>query len=94
MRGLLEQGQSTLNGKLMETARAVLQRHHERIPDATTLSDTIEKMRKTFANASGKLSLGESNGRKAGGLALRSSAMAEADGSTAANAMPVEPTAA
>src|SRR5205085_5556309 len=37
VRGLLEAGRSTLNAKLIDNARSVLQRHRGRIADADTL---------------------------------------------------------
>jgi predicted Zn-dependent protease len=73
---LLECGRSTLNGKVIDTARAVLQRHHQRIADAESLAATAEDLRSRFAATPGKVPLGES-GRKPGSLALRVSANGE-----------------
>lgn len=85
VRGLLQQGRSTLNGKLVDTARAVLLRHHARIADAAALDDEIERLRREHAVVVGRMALGEAGGRKAGGLALRTSA-APADAAAAPDA--------
>jgi tetratricopeptide (TPR) repeat protein len=74
VRGLLEQGKATLNGKLIDTARLALQRHHDRIADAAALQASIDELRRRFANAPSKLALGDGHGRKAGGIALRAAA--------------------
>lgn len=86
VRGLLEHGRATLNGKLMENARSVLQRHHMKVSDAGLLIDEIEDLRRRFCSTAGRLSMGDGN-RKPGGIALRTgnlAAEAAADAATAA----------
>ncbi len=70
VQSLLEYGQATLNGKLIETAHLVLHRYAAKIPDAQQLSAVIQEMRVRFATNSNKPALGEQK-RQAGGLTLR-----------------------
>ncbi len=73
VRKLLEEGCSTLNGKLVDTARLVLQRHADRIADAPALHAQVDALRQRYAATAAKLTLGEAAGRKAGSLALTAS---------------------
>ena len=82
VRGLLHHGKATLNGKLIDTARLVLQRHAERIPDAAALGAEADDLRQRYAGAPSKLPLGDGPGRQAGGIALRTAAN-PAEGETA-----------
>ncbi|MBK1613981.1 response regulator [Rubrivivax gelatinosus] len=84
VRTLLENGRASLNAKLIDTARLVLQRHHDKIAGADDLKATIEDLRLRYLSVAGKLPIGDGPGRKAGGLALRSAV---------ANALGAEPEA-
>ena len=72
VRGLMEHGRVTLNGKLFDNARSVLQRHHAKIADAARLMDEVEMLRARHGGGAGKLPLGD-GGRKPGAIALRTS---------------------
>ncbi|WP_242478600.1 response regulator [Rubrivivax gelatinosus] len=71
VRTLLDNGRASLNSKLIDTARLVLQRHHDKIEGADDLKATIEDLRLRYFTQSGRLPIGDAPGRKAGGLALR-----------------------
>jgi tetratricopeptide (TPR) repeat protein len=71
VKALIAHGAETQNVKLIETARLTLQRHQARIADADQLATSIETMRQRLAPASVAPSLGQAQGRAAGGLALR-----------------------
>jgi hypothetical protein len=78
---LLEQGKATLNGKLLDTARAVLQRHHVRVTNAADVMQQIDELKQRYASGTGKMLVGDGNGRKEGGIALRTAAsQVNADG--------------
>lgn len=70
VRGLMEHGRATLNGKLLDNARLVLQRHHTKIPEAGQLIEAVDEMRHRYCSQTGRLSMGD-GGRKPGGIALR-----------------------
>ena len=70
VKSLLHYGQSTLNGKLIETAYLVLHRYPDKIADAQGLGATIQALRIRFATNSNRAVLGERK-RQAGGLTLR-----------------------
>lgn len=72
VKSLLHHGQSTLNGKLIETAYLVLHRYPDKIADAQGLGATIRALRIRFATNSNRAVLGERK-RQAGGLTLRTS---------------------
>jgi len=74
VRELLEHGKATLNSKLVDNARLVLQKHHGRIPDAAAQQAVADDLRQRFFSLPSKLPLGEGGGRKPGGLALRTAA--------------------
>jgi len=69
VRQLLTDAGNTLNAKLLDTARATLQRHRQRLDDAGALDQAIEALRKRIAAQ--RSPLVETNGRKAGALVLR-----------------------
>ena len=69
-RVLLERGAATLNGKLIDTARLVLQRHQDKVPDAAALLAQANDLKQRFAATPARASLGEGNGRKTGGVAV------------------------
>lgn len=71
VRTLLDNGRASLNGKLIDTARLVLQRHHDKIDGAADLQSTIDDLRQRYFTLPTKLPIGDGPGRKAGGLALR-----------------------
>lgn len=71
VRTLLDNGRASLNGKLIDTARLVLQRHHDKIDGAAELQSTIDDLRQRYFTLPVKLPIGDGPGRKAGGLALR-----------------------
>jgi CheY-like chemotaxis protein len=72
VRALLAEGERTGNAKLINTAGLTLQRHRERIGDAESLARTVEALRSRFDDVPPTPPLGQSNGRSAGGLRLRS----------------------
>ena len=67
---LIQHGNATLNGKLIETAHLVLNRYASKIEDAESLQIRIEELRTRFGTNSTKPALGEPK-RQAGGLTLR-----------------------
>ncbi len=72
VRKLLAEARNTLNGKLLDNARSVLQRHQDKIDDAAALAGEVEQLRRRYCSGN-RLPLGD-NGRKAGAMALRTSA--------------------
>ena len=60
---------STLNAKLLDTARATLQRYRSRIDDPAGFGRAMDELRKRIAPQ--RSPLVETNGRKAGALVLR-----------------------
>lgn len=68
---LLAHSRRHLNGKLIELARATLQRHHARIADADALLADLEALRQAYASTPASPPLGQDSGREAGGVALR-----------------------
>lgn len=67
---LLTQSRSTLNVKLIETARSVLQRYADQITNAGGLLVAVNELRERYASAKSRPTLGD-NKRSAGGLTLR-----------------------
>ena len=74
---LLSLGESTLNGKLIETAHAVLQRHTSKIENAKELADAVQNLKIRFLKTNPRPALGEQK-RQAGGLLLRVATVAPA----------------
>lgn len=72
VRGLIEQGQHTLNGKLLDNARHLLQRHQERIADAHALLAEADALRARFWTRNVRLPMAD-GARAAGGITLRTS---------------------
>ncbi|MDO8252010.1 MAG: response regulator [Rhodoferax sp.] len=70
VKNLIFHGNSTLNGKLIETAYLVLHRYSEKIADAPALTEIVQDLRTRFCTHSSKPALGEQK-RQAGGLTLR-----------------------
>lgn len=77
-RGLLDSGRFSLNGKLIDNARLVLQRHHAKIPDAEALLAEADDLRRRFCAHASRLPMGD-GGRRPGAMALRSGAIAGAE---------------
>lgn len=69
---LLEEGERTLNAKLIESAHLVLQRYQQRIPDHAELLKKAQFMRERYRTTDIHAGLGEqaATGRAAGGLSL------------------------
>ncbi|MFO1273660.1 MAG: tetratricopeptide repeat protein [Rubrivivax sp.] len=83
VRKLLAEARNTLNGKLLDNARSVLARHQDKIENAAALAGEVEQLRRRYCSGS-RLPLGDV-GRKAGAMALRTSApVAEAAAQAAA----------
>ena len=81
VRDLLAHGNKTLNAKLIETARLVLQRYEGRIAEALAFEHAVQEWRRQYGNPSLRPALTE-QGRAAGALNLRTAV--RADGSPAA----------
>lgn len=71
---LIEEGQRTLNAKLIESAHLVLQRYQQRIPDHAALLQKAQALREKYRTTDIHAGLGEqaATGRAAGGLSLSS----------------------
>lgn len=67
---LIQHGNATLNGKLIETAHLVLNRYASKIEDAESLQIRVQELRTRFGTNNTKPALGETK-RQAGGLTLR-----------------------
>jgi len=69
---LLEDGERTLNAKLIESAHQVLQRYNVRIADHATLSERTEALRERYRTTAQHSRLGEHTGAAAspGGVSL------------------------
>lgn len=69
---LLEEGERTLNAKLIESAHLVLQRYQQRIPEHAELLKKAQLMRERYRTTDIHAGLGEqaATGRAAGGLSL------------------------
>ena len=67
---LMIEGNSTFNGKLIETAYQVLQRYQDKVPDAPQILDTVEALRTKYATRPGQHRKVEQR-RQAGSLQLR-----------------------
>jgi CheY-like chemotaxis protein/Tfp pilus assembly protein PilF len=70
-RALLTAGARTMNAKLIDMARMVLQRHADRIADAADLTDTADALRRRYAGGPPVAPIAADNGRQSGGLVLR-----------------------
>lgn len=69
---LIEDGERTLNAKLIESAHLVLQRYEQRIPDHAELLKKAQDLRERYRTTDIHAGLGEqaATGRAAGGLSL------------------------
>ena len=70
-KALLSAGARTMNAKLIDMARMVLQRHAEKIPDAADLLGMADELKQRYAGGPPVAPLVADNGRQSGGLALR-----------------------
>jgi tetratricopeptide (TPR) repeat protein len=70
VRNLVKQGRETLNAKLVELARLVLQRHQAKIDDAARLREIIDDLLNSHCSKGTRVSINE-HGRLAGSVALR-----------------------
>jgi hypothetical protein len=64
------EGNSTLNGKLIETAYQVLHRYQDKVPDALKILDNVEALRTKFGTRPNQPRKPEQK-RQAGSLQLR-----------------------
>lgn len=84
----------TLNAKLLDTARATMQRYRSRIEDPAGFNRAIDELRKRIAPQ--RSPLVETNGRKAGALVLRrpsGGSFGQAGAGAGSEAAPPAPTA-
>jgi hypothetical protein len=72
---LIEQGEQTRNAKLIDMASLVLQRHAEKVADATEMAQRIEELQARWVRPLGTALA--RNQRAVGGLALRTKAAAK-----------------
>jgi CheY-like chemotaxis protein len=86
VKALIAHGADTCNAKLIDTARATLQRYRERIADADALGEMIEAMRARWSPSAAVPPLGQAQGRAAGGVTLRAGACGPAADSVRAAA--------
>ena len=70
-KALLSAGARTMNAKLIDMARMVLQRHAEKIPDAADLLGMADELKQRYAGGPPVAPLVADNGRQSGGLVLR-----------------------
>ncbi|MGQ9725023.1 MAG: response regulator [Tepidimonas sp.] len=68
---LIEQGRSTCNAKIIESAWGVLKRYEARIEDAPALADIIQQLRDRYQSYANKPVIGDKAARQAGGVSLR-----------------------
>jgi len=71
-KSLLSAGARTMNSKLIDMARMVLQRHAEKIADADDLMGMADELKQRYAAGSPVAPLAGDSGRQSGGLVLRS----------------------
>ena len=67
---LIQHGNTTLSGKLIETAYLVLHRYAEKMTDAHDLAEQVHQLRSRYSTQITRATLGEQK-RQAGGLTLR-----------------------
>ena len=70
-KALLTAGARTMNAKLIDMARMVLQRHAEKIPDANDLMSMADELKHRYAGGPPVAPLAVESGRQSGGLVLR-----------------------
>jgi len=70
-KALLSAGARTMNSKLIDMARMVLQRHAEKIADADDLIGMADELKQRYGGGGGGPPLGGDASRQSGGLAIR-----------------------
>ena len=70
-RALLSAGARTMNAKLIDMARMVLQRHAEKIVDAADLLGMADELKQRYGGCPALAPLAADSGRQSGGLVLR-----------------------
>jgi CheY-like chemotaxis protein len=70
-KALLTAGARTMNSKLIDMARMVLERHAEKIPDAADLLGMANELKQRYAGGPPVVPIAPDNGRQSGGLAIR-----------------------
>ena len=70
-KALLSAGARTMNAKLIDMARMVLQRHAEKIADAADLMGMADELKQRYAGGPPVAPLAADSGRQSGGLVLR-----------------------
>ena len=98
-KALLSAGARTMNAKLIDMARMVLQRHADKIADAADLLGMADELKQRYAGGPPVAPLAADTGRQSGGLALRAregtpGEAPPADSATGAARPPVSGTAA
>jgi CheY-like chemotaxis protein/cytochrome c-type biogenesis protein CcmH/NrfG len=79
IKSLIAHGGRTLNAKLVDTARATLQRHQDKIKNADMYTEMLEDMRQRCGLSAAASPLGQDTGRQAGGLTLRTDTASNPD---------------
>jgi CheY-like chemotaxis protein/Tfp pilus assembly protein PilF len=85
-KALLSAGARTMNAKLIDMARMVLQRHADKIADAADLAGMADELKQRYAGGAPVPPLAGDNGRQSGGLALRARDGAPTDDAAPAGA--------
>jgi CheY-like chemotaxis protein/Tfp pilus assembly protein PilF len=70
-KALLSAGARTMNAKLIDMARMVLQRHADKIADAADLLGMADELKQRYAGGAPVAPIAADNGRQSGGLVLR-----------------------
>ncbi|MET0383164.1 MAG: response regulator [Burkholderiaceae bacterium] len=70
-KSLLTAGARTMNNKLIDMARMVLQRHQEKIPDADDLMGMADELKQRCGGGVPAAPMAADNGRQSGGIAIR-----------------------
>jgi CheY-like chemotaxis protein len=88
-KALLAAGTRTMNAKLIDMARMVLQRHADKIPDAADLMGTADELRRQAAGGQPVAPLVGEGARQSGGIAIRTRDMdaVEINGAAAVDAV-------
>jgi CheY-like chemotaxis protein len=89
-RALLSAGARTMNAKLIDMARMVLQRHAEKIADAADLLGMADELKQRYGGCPALAPLAADSGRQSGGLVLRAR---DKDGAGGESSEPAPPAA-
>ena len=89
-KALLSAGARTMNSKLIDMARMVLQRHAEKIADAADLLGMADELRQRYGGCPALAPLAADSGRQSGGLVLRAR---DKDGAVGESPEPAPPAA-